>query len=347
MFEYGDNIHIVIEHCLEFAQHITKLEIDFTRIELCFDEDAQANTLAKAKAFWIKLGKVFPALDKVVLAGRVPRENSPPAPGTKDEEYTIIETVANCAPNHITTSIAFSDDDFREKPPRRTLWKAPNHLQPTWQVLDEDWRPTRVLLPARKWAPTPLGDFMTYIRTYSALDLESRGLTWLKIQSYLRYAKGGVIYCPRLDCAATFQDEASWKHHLHFQQSDHGHFERNIEDPMLKLWCYKFTPKEEIAAIEAREQRVMADMAEMDRILLRVGYGWGPPGSQQRQYFENLFTAQLREENFFKPGELISHQPWWKYQDWLWLYFDRTHIYHRCPPPNVKHICYKPHVGDQ
>lgn len=341
IFEYHQYSHVVIEHCLRFSSLITNLMVDFIRIEVVLREGEQANTLEKAQNFWTRLSKVFPALDKVVLSGRAPREQDPPAPGEKDEDYAMIETLINCAPNNISVIVAFSDADFSAKPPITTLWQAPNNQSPAWQVLNRDWRPTRVLLPLRKWSITPLGDFMTFTGRRRALTAELRGLIWLKNESYDRYAVDGVIHCPYLDCAVTFTERELWRQHL--RETDHGWLQKDTGDHMLDLWCYKHTPEEEMSVIEARDQRVQAGFEEMDKIYLRLGYGWGPAGSEQRKYFVDQFTAQLREENFFNPGELTVDPgyPLWLYQDCLLEYFDRTHVYHRCPPSGIKHICYE------
>lgn len=352
LFEYCPSGYTFLGHCPGFAHRITSVEIQLTRLEFHFREDDQgrqdqepANTATKAKDFWIKVEKIFPSVERVVLTGCEPQETSQPPSGELHEDYAIIETVVQCAPTHIEVLIAFVAFPNLEKdgPPRNTLWRAGNRAQ-AWEVLEPDWKPTRVLLPDRRWTVSPLGDFLRFNRMYDEVIFEMRGLVWLMVESYARYAVQDIIRCPRLDCSATYTERGSWKRHL--SESGHGRFDirrQSDEDLMAQLFCYKHTPDIERLAIEARQRRMDVLILEAAKVQRRVGHGWGPPGSEQRKLFEEEFRAQMREESLYAPVEPgpDDMSPADQYMLDFSMWFDRGHIYHGCSGTEDGHVCYK------
>lgn len=111
---------------------------------------------------------------------------------------------------------------------------------------------------------------------------------------------------------------------------------------MLELFCYKHTPEPEKLAIEARQQRLDVQYLGAAKIERRVGYGWDPPGGEQRRLFEKEFTAQLREETFYTSEEPTPDEvdPLDEYLGNLYMWVDRRHVYHGFSGPNKRHICY-------
>ncbi|KAH7075515.1 hypothetical protein BKA63DRAFT_511644 [Paraphoma chrysanthemicola] len=345
LFDHRPRTYTFLQYCPKFAARITNVEIELIRIELYFSEDHRASTATKAKTFWDKLETIFPSVRAVTLTGCTPRQPCPPPPGESDEEYSTIETAVQCAPTHIAIYVAFVPfPGFNcSKPPRNSLWQVPIASKPMWRMLDADWKPTRVLLPDRKWSISPLGDYLTFTRRYHSLSLELRGIEWLMIESYARYAVHGTIHCPHLDCSATYTQRESWQQHL---ASGHGRFDiirQSERDHMMELVCYRHTPEFERLSIEARHQRLETQYLEVAKIRRRVGHGWGPPGSEQRRLFEEEFKAQLREESLFAPEEPVpgGRDPTIEAICNLALWFDRTHVYHGCGDSDSGHICYE------
>ena len=352
LFQRRIRTFTIIPHCPEFASRIINVEIDLVRLELRFsavgeeyDGRVPESTIAQAKDFWAKIEMVFPAVKRVVLTGHTPTRAEPPPAGESDEEYAIIETVVNCAPDHIKVYVAFvaNSNHSSHEPPQYTLWCTKNQLEPAWKKLDKNWRPTRVLLPDRKWAISPLGDYQTFNRRYHSMLLEARGLEWLMVESYARYAVQGTIHCPRLDCSETYIRRDLWEQHLFL--TGHGHFDIRHQfqsDPMLQLFCYGLTPETERLAIEARQQRLDAQYEETRKIEQRIGYGWGPPSSEQRRSFEKNFIAQLELESLYTPETPGPEEmsPVDRYLDGLWMLFHRGHIYHGHSCAEDGHICY-------
>jgi hypothetical protein len=351
LFEHRIRTYTFTRHCSEFALRITNIEIDLIRLELRFGEDGEdrdehfrASTAIKAKEFWAKVERVFTSVKRIVLTGCAPRRPNPPPHGVSDEDYACIETVLHYAPAYINVYIAFVAFPNRERnrPPRNTLWQVLGGSQPAWRVLDPDWKPTRVLLPDRKWTVSPLGDFQTFNQRLHSAILEMRGIQWLMIESYARYAMQDVIHCPRLDCSVTFKKKDLWKQHL--SESGHGRFDirRQSEwDPMLELFCYKHTPELEKRAIGARQQRLDTRYLEATKIQRRIGYGWGAPGSEQRRLFEQELTAQMQEERLYTTEQpfLDPMRPANHYLENLWSWFPCGHVYHGCSGTEEGHIC--------
>jgi hypothetical protein len=351
LFEHRISTYTFASHCSEFALRITNIEIDLIRLELRFEDEGEdrderfrASTITKAKEFWAKVERVFPSVKRIVLTGCAPRRNPPP-PGVSDADYVCIETVLAYAPSHAKVYVAFVafPNLERDRPPRSTLWQVSSRSQPAWQILDSDWKPNRVLLPNRKWTVSPLGDFQIFIRRLHSAILEMRGIEWLMIESYARYAVQDVIHCPRLECPLTFKQKNLWKQHL--SESGHGRFDirrQSERDPMMQLFCYKHTPEIEKLAIEARQQRLDTQYLDIGKIQRRVGYGWGPPGSEQRRLFEQEFTAQMQEESLYTPEEPVpgGASPAHQFLENLSMWFDRRHVYHGCSDTEDGHICY-------
>jgi hypothetical protein len=339
LFAQSITNHPIIGHCSEFAHRITRIELDLGRLEYFFADRSptvwftnQTRSAVKAQYFWEKVERAFPAVKKVVLTGHQPRRPLPPPPGESDTAYTAIEVAVERAPPSMQVQVAL--EDGIQKSPRYTLWQVIRDRAPTWQVVDADWTPTRVLLPPRIFSASPLGDLLTFTRRNSALSLEQRGIDWLKIESYARYALDGVIRCPCLDCDATFTERSEWDQHL-FENHSHSHFGARYgypeQDHMVKLWCFKGTPQAEQDAIEARQRRIDAKYETVRRLKRRVKYGWGEKGSEQRQLFEEQYYAQLREENFAEPGELRINAEDPLSCEWvrcLHTYFDPTYIHY-------------------
>ncbi|PVH98154.1 hypothetical protein DM02DRAFT_616023 [Periconia macrospinosa] len=244
---YSD--HVVLEHDLEFASLVRRVELCVDRLEWRFRDDDEGSVVSKAQDFWTKVGKVFPAVEHLVLCGFTPSEPS---------RYSIGKAV-QCAPSNITALVALEKPGLGH-PSQYTLYSVPGDLDATWEVVDEDWVPTRVLLPPRKFPISPLGDLITYDRRNLVLLLETRGLDWLRIESYARYAVDGTIHCPRMDCDAVFPNREEWEEHLRDTRNGfHGLFEsrwRIARGTMQELLPYVRTPEAEKAAMEARQQRI-------------------------------------------------------------------------------------------
>jgi hypothetical protein len=123
---------------------------------------------------------------------------------------------------------------------------------------------------------------------------EQRGLDWLKLESYARYASNGILHCPRLDCCLTFPDRKLWNAHL--KDSEHWRLGLGYgykDDAMIELCAWKGTPKEELEVLEARQRRIEDGYTRSKTLLRRLGCAWGEEGSEQRRVFNEEFWAQL------------------------------------------------------
>jgi uncharacterized C2H2 Zn-finger protein len=335
LFAKSDH-HPIIQHCPEFAQRTTRIELDLETVERYFADDTAlcrepASRAVKAQYFWKMVGKAFPAVKRVVLTGDNPRQPLLPPPGASDEAFTAMECAVRCAPLSLTVQIALARKIAK---PRYSLWQVTRDAEPSWHVIDADWTPTRILLPPRIFPASPLGDLLTSTRIKPALSLEERGVDWLKIESYARYALDGLIRCPRFDCDATFTERIEWDRHLR-QNHSHSHFGWRYgyheQDIMSELWCFKGTSQGEQDVIEVRQRHIGAEHEKARRLQRRVQYGWGGAGSEQRLLFEEQFYAQLREENFAELGVLRLDPEDPLACEWvncLNMHFDPTHIYY-------------------
>jgi hypothetical protein len=325
LFEYGRRGHAIIEHCPEFSQRITKIEVSLSRLEFVFAAvEERVSTTEKAENFWNRATKAFPALQKIVLTSMLPRPPLPPPVGEFDKDYANIEAVVGCAPLQIQVQIAF--EDISQYSARYTLWQFIKNASPTWHVINADWTPIRVLLPPRQFPPSPLGDVLAFIRLNSDLDLEKRGLRWLKMESYAHYAIDSMIYCPYPDCDATFPERTLWEKHL--KDTSHGRlgFEYGHKGDTLMEWsCCKETPNDTKEALEARQKSIDRACERQLTLMQRIVSAYGEEESEERRIFERQFFAQLREENFGRPGEL-SLDHWLGLLETLRMFLGQTHV---------------------
>jgi hypothetical protein len=285
--DYHTFRHPITTHCPEFARKITKIELNVQDIECVFatPKDAIHSTAVKAQEFWNRVCKAFPAIRRVVVAAEYSYHYLPTPITELNEDYPIIETVVDYAPPYITVQIAVEENksflDRRilgrplSEPLRHTLWQVSIGQEPAWQIVDPEWTPTRILLPPRKFPESSLGDIVTFISQYAALDNEKRGLDWLMSETYARHAVDGVIHCPNPHCDATFTERHYWAKHM-FRTS---HWELDLRfgcsnDPSPQLQCFEGTPEIERAALEARWQRIRASYDQTRELHRRVGRAW-------------------------------------------------------------------------
>jgi hypothetical protein len=327
---YDTSAYPITTHCPEFARKIAKIELSISNIKHIFacPSDMTHSTAIRVQEFWKRVCKAFPAIKRVVVA--IPHLDHRQTPvGKPDQNYTIIETVVDYAPLHITVQIAVKDPNIISirrtslssrylRRPHLTLWQMTKGQEPAWQIVDRKWTPTRILLPPRKFPESTLGDLVTFIYRYVALDEEKRGLDWLMIESYARYAVDGVIHCPRPDCAATFTERVLWEKHM--SETVHWRLDCRLScknDPEPLLRCFEGTPRTERTAIEARRQRIRASYDETLELQRRVGRVWDEVVSRyesdsgdesysgHRKAFDDLFFAQMKEEADAASGGVI------------------------------------------
>lgn len=320
LFEYRLGQHPIIRFCPEFASRITRVEIDLIRLEIFFVETDDSiegrkpvSVVDKAQVFWRRVEMVFPAVRRIVLTGCWPGPQLPPPEVELDGAYHQIELVVQQAPPSISVQIAF-DDGFRpvgavntRSGPRFTLWQVASGLEPRWQIVHEEWTPTRVLLPPRNFDSRPLGRCLTMYQKFDAIWLEEQGLAWLTRESHARYAVAGAITCPHPDCTLTFAGRRTWARHL----TDSSHDRRRCPTGDVQLRYSEHMPAVELAVLKERKQRVDVLYRQVKQIQLELQAAWGERGTEQRRQFEADFFAQLREENLVAPGELdVETCPW-------------------------------------
>jgi hypothetical protein len=330
---YNTSAYPITLHCPEFARKITKIELNVHEIGGVFSnaEDTTNSTAVMAQEFWNRVCQAFPALRRVVLAAAYFYKHLPSSVDDLDGDYTIVETVVDYAPLYITVQIAVEEPESypegirldhpqRLKPLRYTLWEVIVGQEPAWQMVDQDWTPTRILLPPRKFPESILGDLVTFTSRSNALNDEKRGLDWLMIETYVRYAVDGVIHCPRPDCAATFVERASWEKHM--SETVHWRLDcrpRCQNDPEPLLRCFEGTPATERAAIEARRQHIRDNYDKTLELQRRIGRVWDERVSRYKsdsgderhlahsKAFYDLFFAQIEEEAAAASGGVMVY----------------------------------------
>jgi hypothetical protein len=264
------------------------------------------STTDKAAIFWKRVQKIFPAIERVVLTGVQPRRAHPPiTEGDFDEDYSTIELAVRQAPPKIEVFIALQLGFKRtvQRSRNHALWRVTPDVNPSWHLAEATWKPQRVLLPPRQFTSYPLGALLRLISQQNLLDLEKRGLAWLVAESYARYAPVTGIECPDPDCDASFADRDMWELHIY----DTLRYRSGKDD----VECCRNTPMDVCAAIARRHERISIRAREMEEIRLELQDDWGEAGSEKRRSFEEAFYAQLREENFFQPGELLEEVCTW------------------------------------
>ncbi|KAF2123528.1 hypothetical protein P153DRAFT_435860 [Dothidotthia symphoricarpi CBS 119687] len=325
-------LHPILQFCPEFASRIAQIEFELGRLELVFQADnetpharQQMNTVEKAQSFWSRVQQTFPSIKKVVLTGLLSRMGALPPDDEYDVAYSALTLVVQQAPPNIIVFLAVEDNRSGIRLPQKPhrLWRVAADLRPSWQIVEEDWTPSRILLPPKRFSTYPLGTFLTFLSNQEQSVLESRGLRWLRVESYARYAVGSTITCPKSDCDSTFTEKDTWRQHL--KDTHHNGYGSGQEDETKSRFC-EHTPAEFKTAIEKRQNRVSASYEDARAIWRKLHDGWDQEGTEKRRMFEEAFRAQLREANAFSPGELVEDTcPWF---DTFNMYFDSTHVYY-------------------
>ncbi|KAH7345853.1 hypothetical protein BKA66DRAFT_448014 [Pyrenochaeta sp. MPI-SDFR-AT-0127] len=113
-----------------------------------------------------------------------------------------------------------------------------------------------------------------------------RGLDWLRIESYARYAIDGINHCPSRDCEATFADQGTWKKYRYEMGHDQPEpglgFEGTHE---LELLYFEGIPKDEKFAIQARKQWIGKEYQELQQMKNQLKHDRGEAWTEQRRVF--------------------------------------------------------------
>jgi hypothetical protein len=313
---------------LSFATQITQIEISIETLSTAFrteyvvtkddfvqrDDDDESSetscnddkyqrpviTTYKARVFWEKVQIVYPAAQRVVLIGQPWVQNAHFYPDDSEKGYVDIGLAVQQAPAHLDVFIALEPPDTRpqELQTSHKLWRVTRDSDPpAWHLVQDVWTPTRILPPPRRFTSFPLGTLLTMVSTRSAVDLERRGLHWLKLESHARYPDKKGLQCPNPLCSLIFPNRATWAQHL--SETTHA---RTPADALYQ-YCSN-TPAEERAALLNRDKWILERQHHANGLSWRLENDWS--NSTQEEFYK-----QLREENIFAPGELVQEKCHW------------------------------------
>lgn len=322
----------LIVHCPIFASQITQVEICFARIEIQFrynpyeEEGKRASVESKARFFWDGVQNSFPSLRRIVLAGPVPSHSSE-LPGESDDDeknddsYSTIARLVRQAPSNITVFVGIErGDNGCASGQCYRLWRVGAASKSAWQVVEESWTPKRVLLPYKKLYNDPLKKYEIMLRKERLLNLEVRGLLWLRLQTYLQCPPGPMAKCPYPGCKPI--DRGEWERHI--DRPSHRAVSRNyFDDP--SRYCDD-TPAEVVMNLRRKQERIDGIREDVRQIWLQLRDDWGEENSEKRTRFENTFFAQMKTENYLAPGETLTDSQTWA--DGFKGRFEPTHVYY-------------------
>ncbi|CEL08494.1 hypothetical protein ASPCAL11643 [Aspergillus calidoustus] len=283
-----------IAHDKSFAKNIAQVEIDIWRGLFEFRGKYGVLDADKARRFWAMLRDLFPAAQKVVLAGLVdPDSVQLPFYAAEEEEegqfgpysnvvventdHAIIRGVLQLAPQGIE---AFASLPVKEKAASVQLWGIASDSSPEdgakmWRLVDTSWNPRRLLLPARKdWSPGPVGEYLTMERLMLISSLERNGLAWLRHETHVKFpsSKRG-IECPNWGCGAVFDERD------------------------------RRTPQHVRDVLHARLKRVMGMDVRWRGLMKKLKREAGEEGSEKREIFRNAFLDQMEADGGLLLGD--------------------------------------------
>ncbi|KAK2810294.1 hypothetical protein FQN50_003025 [Emmonsiellopsis sp. PD_5] len=324
-----------IYDCPHFARQVTQLEIHLGLMGPGFEQLATSHlplrretTEEQTRRFWAQVQESYPSLRKVVLASHAPYPPLPPADGEYNETYSIMATVAQLAPPHLTAFIAIEKVRVGIQIRTHSLWRiqpAPGPgPAPSWVVVDDDWTPNRISIPHRQRLPGPLAEYLAMEDGLSFAMLEKGGRKWLAAQTYPLYSPGPQLDCPAPDCAGKFTQRAQWEDHI---RNECRYLTRH------NWWgaeCCQHTPAEVKAVLDAREAGVKA-LEEKCRALWRKLKGeFGEEGTERRRKFVKCLAELAEREGFVPPGEELEDSAFWVEGFTGW--FEEEHVYYTgCP----------------
>jgi hypothetical protein len=332
--------HPIPLFCVSFASQITQVEIDVETLGTVFGNEsvvkngdvvydsessespnngetveAEAHpvtTLDKARIFWKRVQTVFPSISRVVISGKPWMEENHDWFPDCDANNVDVSLAIQQAPPHISVFIA---TECRRKQPNdlengHKLWQFNKQFDPpSWYQVPGFWTPKRVLLPPRQFVNYPLDTLLKIISIQSNMDLERRGLHWLTLESYPRYATTARIQCPNPMCNALLPTRKVWSQHL--QETHHGRLRARCTYNENQVRCSANTPADVKAKLEARHKWIVGRQRDADKMTSQLENEWEYKGPEERRMFQTAFHEQLRNENIFAPGELVVDKCGW------------------------------------
>jgi hypothetical protein len=314
-----------ITHDESFPKNITQVEIDIWRGLFEFRGERGAFDADKARRLWAMLQHLFPAVEKVVLAGLVDGDSAQP-PLYADEEgpfgpynnvvvenpdHAIIRGVLQLAPPNIEALALFPVDGHAGSV---QLWGIDAASNPedgarVWRLVHKSWNPQRLLLPARKtWSPGPVGEYLTVERLTQLSSLERNGLAWLRHETHVKFpaTKRGIA-CPNWGCRAVLQERDGWEWHVRVCIGDDYYVDEDYGDELRQQCAARFlsrrAPQYVRDVLHARLKRVMAMDARWRALLRKLKREAGEEGSEEREIFRNAFLDQMETDGGLVLGE--------------------------------------------
>ncbi|KAL2861943.1 hypothetical protein BJX68DRAFT_260742 [Aspergillus pseudodeflectus] len=317
-----------IAHDKSFAKNIAQVEVDIWRGLFEFRGKYGALDADKARRFWAMLRDLFPAAQKVVLAGLVdPDSVQLPFYAAEEEEegqfgpysnvvvenpdHAIIRGVLQLAPQGIE---AFASFPVKEKAASVQLWGIASDSSPEdgtkmWRLVDLSWNPQRLLLPARKdWSAGPVGEYLTMERLMQLSSLERNGLAWLRHETHVEFpASQRGIACPNWGCGAAFEERDRWEWHVRTCiGDDYSEDEENGEglgQRCAARFLSRRTPQRVRDVLHARLKRVMGMDARWRGLMRKLKREAGEEGSEKREIFRNAFLDQMEADGGLVLGD--------------------------------------------
>jgi hypothetical protein len=317
-----------IAHDESFAKNIAQVEIDIFRGLFEFRGERGAFDADKARRLWAMLQQLFPAVEKVVLAGLVDADSFslPSYAGEEEEEgpfgpynnvvvenpdHAIIRGVLQLAPPDIE---AFALFPVTEDADAAQLWgidaaSNPEEGAKTWRLVHKSWNPQRLLLPTRKtWSPGPVGEYLTMERLTQLSSLERNGLEWLRHETHVKFpaSKRGIA-CPNWGCGAVLKERDGWEWHVQVCIGDDYYVDEDYGQELMQRCAARFlsrrTPQHVRDVLHARLKRVMAMDARWRALLRKLKREAGEEGSEEREMFQKMFLGQMEADGGLVLGE--------------------------------------------
>lgn len=308
-----------VYHCHTFASRITHVEIPLYL--------ADYHQMAiRGREFWDRLQELFPSARNVVLSSIEPRRR--PLASEDDSQYLFVSELVELAPPSITPFVAINSPreyDEDEHGLCYRLWRVKAY---SWNLVEDTWRPMRVLLPPKKVPHGLLNDFLTSDRLFGISWRERKAINWLKLETYARFSDSSGIECPDPKCKPLkFHTLKEFKKHI----SDKCHVSPWYTRDGDLVLCHPNTPVDVRAVLDTKQRRV--DKMVLMRNALNDGLRdqYRRPGDAKLQFEESL-TAQMKEHGYLAPDESLGNAYLWCCRDDELFEFDHPEY------PDVKDI---------
>jgi hypothetical protein len=305
--EEGGDISSV-DHCLDFAARVQQVSIDIPdswdyayprkknhafalRYSRLLYQSAPQLWLGKIERFWTNFQCHFPQAKRVVLNSR-----------SLTRDYDLV--VQRGPPGVKVLFSAWKWEKHSCAP--LTLWESRKDYgsgKIEWDVIDDDFRPQRVLMPLAAVSGIA-GQMLKFERIQKCIDLEYGALHEYRIRllenHHFKTRRSTPLECPSPDCSERFVKWENWSRHVRMDCEDRYEVIKHRSHISIVL---PDATEQEVLNIQNAMEKKEDDLRQHKKLYLN---SLGELGSEEWTRNRNEFYKQLKTDPLLAGNTNVS-----------------------------------------